>query len=148
MEKKDFRLSSMPSAMCHVTIKRFGETCEEQSISVELWSYYTHVLTIYYHADDQSLELHASGVYSRTTAKHINRFTTEFLGENLYHLVKSVCAKSDEEFPLVLAFDCTNNKTAEQAFFKALQNYSNYGKRFYDYNKSEVERFNAHRWGW
>ena len=111
MEKKDFRLSSMPSAMCHVTIKRFGETCEEQSISVELWSYYTHVLTIYYHADDQSLELHASGVYSRTTAKHINRFTTEFLGENLYHLVKSVCKTRKIIF---LLFPCRLKRKKDQ----------------------------------
>ena len=148
MEKKDYRLDSMPSAMCHVVIKRYGETCEEQAISVELWSYYTHVLTIDYHADDQSFDLHASGTYSVTTARHINRFTKEFLGENLYHSVKSVCSKSDEEFPLVLALDCTNNKTAEQAFFKALERYSNYGKRFYDYTKSEKERFNAHSWGW
>lgn len=147
MEKKDYRLDSMPSATCHVIIKRYGETCEEQAISVELWSYYTHVLTIDYHADDQRFELYASGVYSRTTSRHINRFTKEFLGENLYHLVKSVCAKSEEVFPLVLALDCTNNKTAEQAFFKALQNYSNYGKRFYGYSKAEVERLNA-RWGW
>lgn len=148
MEEKAFRLSSMPSAMCYVRIKRFGEHCEEQSIDAELWSYFTHVMTISYHVDNQSFEVRASGTYSRTTAKHINRFTTEFLGENLYHLVKSVCSKSDDEFPLVLALDCTNNKTAEQAFFKALERYSNYGKRFYDYTKSEKERFNAHRWGW
>ena len=111
MEKKDYRLASMPSAMCHVIIKRYGETCEEQAISVELWSYYTHVLTIDYHAHDQSFELHASGTYSVTIARHINRFTREFLGENLYHSIKNVCSKSEEEFPLVLALDCTNNKT-------------------------------------
>ena len=146
MEKKDYRLSSMPSAMCHVVIKRYGETCEEQVISVELWSYYTHVLTIDYHADDQSFELHASGTYSRTTARHINRFTREFLGEDLYHEIKRVCAKSDEEFPL--AFDHINNISSERAFFKALHNYYNYGKRFHDYTKSEIERFNAHSWGW
>lgn len=148
MEKKDYRLASMPFSMCHVTIKRYGETCEEQAISVELWSYYTHVLTIDYHADDQSFELYASGTYSVTTARHINRFTTEFLGENMYHEIKRVCSKSDDKFPLVLAFDHTTKISPERAFFKALHNYYNHGKRFYDYTKSEIERFNAHRWCW
>ena len=145
MEKKDYRLASMPYAMCHVVIKRSGESCEEQTISVELWSYYTHVLTIDYHAESQRFELRASGTYSVSTAKHINRFTREFLGENLYHAVKSACLKSDEEFPLVLALDRTNNSTAKQAFLTALKPYVDHGKRFYDYTKSEIERFNAHR---
>lgn len=147
MEKKDYRLISMPSAMCHVSIERSAESCADQPIEVNLWSYYTNVLTISF-SENQRLELYATGTYSATTARHINRFTKEFFGENLYHSVKCVCSKSDEELPLVLAIDCTTNKSAKEIFFKALERYSKYGKRFYDYTKSEKERFNAHRWGW
>lgn len=134
MEQKDYRLSSMPSAMCHIEIKRYGERCEEQSIEVNLWSYYTHVLTINYFADSQRLELSATGTYSTTTARHINRFTREFLGRSYYHEV-TVAEFENSEYVL----DC---------FFKALDYYAKDGKRFYDYTKSEKERFNAHRWGW
>lgn len=150
MEEKDYRLSSMPSAMCHVQIKRFGERCEEQSIEVNLWSYYTHVLTINYFADSQRLELSATGTYSTTTARHINRFTAEFLGRNYYHEIKSACDKNRrfnyDDFPVTV--ELANSEFELGCFFKALDYYAKDGKRFYDYTKSEIERFNAHRWGW
>ena len=153
MEQKDYRLSSMPSAMCHVEIKRYGEHCEEQSIEVNLWSYYTHVLTINYFADSQRLELSATGTYSVTTARHINRFTAEFLGRNYYHEVKRACDyvtryNYAEPFDLVTVAEFENSEYELDCFFKALDYYAKDGKRFYNYTKLETERFNAHRWGW
>lgn len=139
MEEKDFRLASMPYAQCHVKIKRYGERCEEQSIDVELWSYYTHVMSISYHADSQSFDVIASGTYSVTTARHINRFTKEFLGINLYHDVKRACTKelTSEWAKVPVAIE---NTVVEQAFFNRLSYYDRYGKRFH----LRKENRNAH----
>lgn len=72
-----YRLHSMPHAQCHIRIER-----SKDSVSVELISYNTSVCFI--ELDENDLILYCSGTYSPTTAKHINRFTTEFLGRSHY----------------------------------------------------------------
>ena len=83
---KQYRLLSMPHAQCRVYIKRY----EDGSVSVELVSYITSTLIIHYNPRlDTKAALYCSGTYSVTTARHINRFTREFCGDNKYHECKS-----------------------------------------------------------
>ena len=72
-----YRLHSMPHAQCHIRIER-----SKDSVSVELISYNTSVC--YIELDENDLILYCSGTYSSTTARHINRFTAEFLGRSHY----------------------------------------------------------------
>lgn len=81
---KQYRLLSMPHAQCRVYIKRF----DNGGVSVELISYDTSVCIINYNPYIGSA-LYCSGTYSVTTARHINRFTREFCGDNKYHECKS-----------------------------------------------------------
>lgn len=144
MESKDYRLNDMKSAMCHVKIKRFCGPQEDGSIMVELWSYYTKVVTI--KAFDGVCEVRSRGYFSRSTMKHINRFTTEFLGENLYWHIKRICGKDCGDMVFVCTFDLEQESNARKALARALETYYTSGKHFTDYTKSEVERFNANCW--
>lgn len=107
-EIKRFRLDSMPSAQCHVEIEH-----SEQGINrIKLISYETNVVEIVIINSESLREKYKfAGVvycspgngswsyncsdrtYSPTTARHINRFTNEFFGENMYHQVKR-CAEN------------------------------------------------------
>lgn len=83
---KQYRLLSMPHAQCRVYIKRYGDG----SVSVELVSYETSTLIVHYNPRLYAKAmLYCSGTYSVTTARHINRFTREFCGDNKYHECKS-----------------------------------------------------------
>ena len=78
-----FRLQSMQNAQCYVAI----ETNDNGGVvSATLVSYNTTVLKIYLEKGYPVMD--CTGVYSVTTARHINRFTTEFCGRNLYHVCK------------------------------------------------------------
>lgn len=90
---KQFRLLSMPSAQCRVYIKCF----DDASVSVELISYDTSVCLVNYNPVNGA-ELLCSGTYSVTTARHINRFTREFCGENKYHECKASLFNPDKLF--------------------------------------------------
>ena len=79
-----YRLLSMPHAQCRVYIKRF----DDHSVYVELVSYETSVLIINSYPA-VGTALYCSGTYSVTTARHINRFTREFCGDNKYFECKS-----------------------------------------------------------
>ena len=86
-ETNYYRLNSMPSAQCHIKITR-----DDIKIIVELVSYSTSVLRLTYDPTDETVEsnltMQSTGTYSNTTARHINRFTREFLGKNMYHRIK------------------------------------------------------------
>ena len=148
MESKDYRLNDMKSAMCHVNIKRFCDADEDGSITVELWSYYTKVVTITYTAFEGVCSVRSQGYFSPSTARHINRFTNEFLGENLYSDIKSACGKDCGRMKIISVFNLEDEPTARTAFCRALETYHVYGKRFRDYTKSEVERFKAYYGMW
>ena len=81
---KQYRLLSMPYAQCRVYIKRF----DNGGVSVELVSYETSVL-ILNSIPGGGTALYCSGTYRATTARHINRFTREFCGDNKYFACKS-----------------------------------------------------------
>lgn len=88
MTTNRYRLESMPKAQCHVTIQRRSIN----DFEARLISYSTVVLVAHYTND--ALELLCSGTYSPTTARHINRFTTQFFGKNLYYPCKKVTDNS------------------------------------------------------
>lgn len=78
-----FRLQSMQNAQCHVVIETYNDGGIK---SATLVSYNTVVLKIY--TQNGYAVMDCSGVYSVTTARHINRFTTEFCGRNMYYVCK------------------------------------------------------------
>ena len=91
-DRKDYRLASMPNAQCHVRFYYSNGVLEE----VWLVSYNTVVITI------NGLETSnpywtCSGTYSKTTARHIGRFTKEFLGDNLYYTAKILAMTGEAE---------------------------------------------------
>lgn len=82
---KKYRLQSMQSAQCHVVIDINDETGHLERVG--LVSYNTLVCEIFV---GRPYRLACYGTYSVTTAKHINRFTTDFCGENLYYECKKL----------------------------------------------------------
>ena len=107
-EIKRFRLDSTPHAQCHVEIEH-----SEQGINrISLISYETNVVEIVIINNESLREKYKfAGVvycspgngsysynccdrtYSPTTARHINRFTREFFGKDMYQRVKQ-CAEN------------------------------------------------------
>lgn len=83
-----FRMHTMPKAQCHVHIFM----CDD-GIQVDLISYSTLVCRA--RLIGSKLTLECTGVYTRTTSRHINRFTTEFFGKNLYYTCKGIADSGD-----------------------------------------------------
>lgn len=110
MESNRYRLESMQHAQCHVTIQRRSL----KDVEARLISYSTVVL-VAQGTSEGGVRLMCSGTYSVTTARHINRFTTEFFGKNLYHECKRACDNTGA-FALVAEFAFT---TAEAERFRA-----------------------------
>ena len=83
---KKFHLMSMPSAQTHV------EFVLEDGEIQGIWfcSYRTLELLIYKDKSGNWLcKVCAYAGYSRTTARHYNRFTNEFFGQNMYFECKN-----------------------------------------------------------
>lgn len=76
MTVKYYKLRSMPSAKCRVAI---CYNDNDTIYSIGLVSYNTLVLKVY----DGKIKRTWMGM-SATTSRHINRFTKEFTGNNLY----------------------------------------------------------------
>ena len=81
-----YHLMSMPSASCHVNFYRNNGVISK----AELVSYNTVMLTAEYDGGDVKLTVNYHVDCSVTTARHVNRFTTELTGTNLYHELKKV----------------------------------------------------------
>ena len=81
-----YHLMSMPSASCHVNFYRNNGVL----VKAELVSYSTVMLTAEYDGSGIKLTVNHSVGCSGTTARHVNRFTTELTGTNLYHELKKV----------------------------------------------------------
>lgn len=84
METKRFRLASMPGAQAHVAIT----IDRNQILSITLVSYVTEVIKIDLACDTPYWT--CSGTYSKTTARHIGRFTQEFFNGNYYYACKGL----------------------------------------------------------
>ena len=81
-----YHLMSMSSASCHVNFYRNNGVL----VKAELVSYNTVMLTAEYNGSDIELTVNYPVDCSVTTARHVNRFTTELTGTNLYHELKKV----------------------------------------------------------
>jgi hypothetical protein len=81
-----YHLMSMPSASCHVNFYRNNGVLSK----AELVSYNTVMLTAEYDGSSIKLTVNHPVDCSVTTARHVNRFTTELTGTNLYHELKKV----------------------------------------------------------
>lgn len=81
-----YHLMSMPSASCHVNFYRNNGVLAK----AELVSYNTVMLSAEYDGNNIELTVNHFVGCSNTTARHVNRFTTELTGTNLYHELKKV----------------------------------------------------------
>lgn len=120
---KQYRLLSMPHAQCRVYIKRF----DDNSVSVELVSYDTSVLLLNYNPA-VGAALYCSGTYSVTTARHINRFTHEFCGDNKYHDCKSALHNPDKLFAFGWYYVCD---VEPERLFKMCERYESEARGYY-----------------
>lgn len=98
---KQYRLMSMPKAQCRVYLKRL----DDGSVSLELISCETSVLIANYTPGVGGV-LYCSGTYSVTTARHINRFTRELFGENIFYACKSAVYDSTKLFAFGWYYVC------------------------------------------
>ncbi len=116
MKIESYRLRSMPSAQCHVEFYSDGCYLKE----VRLVSYTTTILSVTYSQNDADVKVVYPVNCSRTTARHVNRFTVELLGTNEYHELKK------------LGDGCTMRFEGAGVCISDLHNkYQQYGKRFY-----------------
>lgn len=118
-DRKDYRLASMPKAQCHVRFYYSNGVLEE----VWLVSYNTVVITI------MGLETShpywtCTGTYSKTTARHIGRFTAEFLGFNHYHTAKHIAMTGE-----AIELDLYRTKFVQQQVANYEAGYG--GRKFY-----------------
>lgn len=111
-----YHLMSMPYASCHVNFYRNNGVL----VNAELVSYNTVMLTAEYDGNNIKLTVNHFVGCTNTTARHVNRFTTELTGTNLYHELKKVPV--DGVYIVKDAAACLSNMA-----FK----YSDHGKRRY-----------------
>lgn len=111
-----YHLMSMPSASCHVNF--YHNNCV--LVKAELVSYNNVMLTAEYDGNNIKLTVNHFVGCSRTTARHVNRFTTELTGTNLYYELKKVPV--GDTFIVNDAAVCLSDMT-----FK----YQEHGKRWY-----------------
>lgn len=81
-----YHLRTMPAAKCHVNFYRNNGVIAK----TELVSYNTVMVTAEYDGNGIKLTVNYPVDCSVTTARHVNRFTTELTGTNLYHELKKV----------------------------------------------------------
>lgn len=87
MQITSYHLLTMPSAQCHV---EFFRTDAGTLKEVRLVSYTTTILTAVYDAHDVKLFVNHYVGCSKTTARHVSRFTVELAGTDLCHELKNV----------------------------------------------------------
>lgn len=122
---KDFYMDSHKYAFCHVQIS-------DSLDSVSLISFETNVLTI--ELDSETGFVSVSGVsnYSRSTIKHINWFTKEFIGYNLYGSYKAALVSAKRSNLDIARLTFTDILT-ETRVKKRIEHYISDGKAFKGY---------------
>ena len=115
-----YKMRSMPAANCHVEIIRDSKTNAFKG--VYLYSYRTWMMEICCDPETyiETVKLYYPVDGSRTTARHVNSFTTEWLGENCYFKLKG------KEYGYTMSAYWGVRDTLEM-----LQWYENSGKRFH-----------------
>lgn len=84
---KDCKLHTHESAFCHVIVHNDG---------VNLVSYETSVCQVILDVARDSGYILCNGNYSMTTIKHINWFTSVFVGKNMYHAIRDELKKAQK----------------------------------------------------
>lgn len=106
MKSYSYHMISMPCANTHVEFVVDNFSC---LANIRLYSYSTMMLDLVLNRSTHNgvLEVCYSVDCSVTTARHVNRFTTELFGENKYHELKKLgCgAKLDCEDILLKAVE-------------------------------------------
>ena len=122
MKIESYRLRSMPSAQTHVEFV-YNEC--NSLVTIRLYSYHTCIL--------ETVRMEKGGIYhwvtnvvfnpaySRTTARHVNRFTHELFGCNYYFECKEAWAN---ESPLSEVLNANS-------IMNFWNEYRQYGKRFH-----------------
>nr|DAG19275.1 MAG TPA: hypothetical protein [Bacteriophage sp.] len=91
MKQYNYHMISMPSAKCHVEFVVDNFSCLK---NIRLWSYTTLILDVAVGLPNDGHACNVMVCYpvdcSHTTARHVNRFTTELFGENKYFDFKGV----------------------------------------------------------
>ena len=115
-----YKMRNHESASCHIEI--------DYSNGVSLISYNTKVCTIV--TGNNAVYITCSGNYSRTTCRHIAYFTSEFLGENYYYLIREslLSAKKHKQNFAVVTID-----RKKEYFLARLTFYLEHGKCFTGY---------------
>lgn len=90
MKSYNYHMISMPAANCHVEF-----IADDFSIlrNIRLWSYSTCILDVSVGPDNKDaidILVEYAVDCSHTTERHVNRFTTELTGSNLYHQLKGI----------------------------------------------------------
>lgn len=121
MTTMNYHLRSMPAAQTHVV---FVHDNHNALVSIRLVSYRTSILEIdRIEKDGEFLwvtNVVFNPAYSRTTARHVNRFTTELFGCNYYYECKDAWAK---EVPL-------SEVLSTNTIMDFWNEYRQYGKHF------------------
>lgn len=122
MTTMNYRMRSMPSAQAHVEFV-YNEC--DSLVAIRLYSYRTCIL--------ETVRMEKGGIYhwvtnvvfnpaySRTTARHVNRFTNELFGCNYYFECKDAWAKE------VSLSEVLNTNTIMDFW----NEYQQYGKHFH-----------------
>lgn len=114
-----YHLKSMPAAQCHV---RLNTDEHGAPMSIELYSYRTCILVVSRRPSDVwACYPVFNPAYSATTSRHVNRFTTELFGVNMYFECKEVYNSEQDCLPTLLA----NREVCD--FWNY---YTQYGKRY------------------
>ena len=91
MKSYNYHMFSMPSAKCRVEFVVDDLSCLR---NIRLWSYATLILDVAVGLPNDGYACNVMVCYpvdcSHTTARHVNRFTTELFGENKYYDFKGV----------------------------------------------------------
>ena len=85
MNSYNYRMISMPAANCHV---EFIVDDSSSLRNIRLWSYSTLIIDVIVGPDETDaidILIKHYVACSRTTARHVNRFTLELTGSNLYY---------------------------------------------------------------
>ena len=123
MKIESYNLRSMPSAQTHV---EFVYNKRNSLVAIRLYSYCTCILETVRMKKGGSYHWVTNVVfdpaYSRTTARHVNRFTHELFGCNYYFECKEAWANKS---PLAEVLDTNSIKNFCNEYHK-------YGKRLFN----------------
>ena len=127
----EYKLMSHPYCYAHVQIEQSNTECE-----ITLISYETAVCGIHLSVKEDECFIWCKGNYSRSTIKHINYFTSSFIGNNLYYAIKEalIKAKRDNKNGACLEFATIPLDERDVSIIcKRVESYKEHGEKFYKY---------------